>query len=69
MPEAVESGRVKLQGSLYFNLHHPGVSTTDVWDLKATTFSNHSLHTKRTSPFSSFPKYCTTGLMNIASPY
>lgn len=56
MPDAVESGRVKLQGSFDFHLHPLGVGATDIWVPKATTSLCPNLHGKRMSLSSSSPK-------------
>ena len=56
MPNAIESGRVKLQSSFNLYLHPPGVDTADIWVAKARISLRPNLRGKRTSPSSSSPK-------------
>jgi hypothetical protein len=55
MPDALISGRVKLQASPVF-FHPLGVGITDIWGLKATASLTRNLRGRRTSQSSSSPK-------------
>ena len=68
MPNALESGRVKLQGlSFYLSQSRVGLLTSDL--LKCKTSSSHNLLCKKTSLFSSLLESFTTGLTIIALKY